>query len=173
MDFNKNYFEIFGLPVDYTVDQELLADRFLDLQKEVHPDRFASRTDQEKRLAMQWATQVNTANETLRAPLSRAIYLLELRGIELEHNPTLPPAFLMEQIELREQLESIEEGEGSLEALDAFRKTMKQVMSKVQAEFGAALDEDPRKAEQVVYELQFLSKLMVSANRLEEKLLDY
>jgi molecular chaperone HscB len=107
VDFNKNYFDIFGLPVDYAVDQELLADRFLELQKEVHPDRFVVRTDQEKRLAMQWSTLVNTANETLRASLPRAVYLLGLRGIELEHNPTLPPAFLMEQIDLREQLESI------------------------------------------------------------------
>jgi len=173
VDFNKNYFEIFGLPVDYAVDLDLLADRFLGLQKEVHPDRFAARPDQEKRLAMQWTTLVNTANETLRAPLPRAIYLLGLRGIELEHNPTLPPAFLMEQIDLREELESIEEGAGDLEELDAFRQKMTRVMSDVQAEFADALDGDPGKAERVVYELQFLTKLMVAANRLEEKLLDY
>ena len=173
MDFNKNYFEIFGLPVDYAVDQGLLADRFLDLQKQVHPDRFAAGTDQEKRLAMQWATLVNTANETLRAPLPRAIYLLALSGIELEHNPTLPPALLMDQIDLREQLESIEEGKGSLEKLDSFRKKLEQLMNKVQAEFKESLDEDIGKAEQLVYELQFLFKLMASAKRLEEKLLDY
>jgi molecular chaperone HscB len=173
VDFNKNYFDIFGLPVDYAVDQELLADRFLELQKEVHPDRFVVRTDQEKRLAMQWSTLVNTANETLRASLPRAVYLLGLRGIELEHNPTLPPAFLMEQIDLREQLESIQEGEGNLEELDSFRKKMKQVISGVQAEFQDALGEDLDKAERLVYELQFLSKLMVSVKRLEEKLLDY
>ena len=173
MDLNKNYFEIFGLPANYAVDQELLADRFLDLQKQVHPDRFAAGTDQEKRLAMQWATLVNTANETLRVPLPRAIYLLALSGIELEHNPTLPPEFLMDQIDLREQLESIEEGASNLDELGSFRKKMKQAINKVQAEFKEALDEDAGKAEQLVYELQFLSKLMVSANRLEEKLLDY
>lgn len=173
MDLNKNYFEIFGLSVKYSVDQELLADRFLDLQKQVHPDRFAAGTDQEKRLAMQWATLVNTANETLRAPLPRAIYLLALRGVELELNPTLPPEFLMAQIELREQLESIEENEGSLEELDSFRKKMKQAINKVQVEFKESLDKDTGKAQRLVYELQFLSKLMVSANRLEEKLLDY
>ena len=114
MDFNRNYFEIFGLPVDYAVAEGLLADRFLDLQKQVHPDRFAAGTDQEKRLAMQWATLVNTANETLRAPLPRAIYMLELRGVALKHNPALPPSFLMDQIDLREQLEEIEEDEGDL-----------------------------------------------------------
>ena len=85
----------------------------------------------------------------------------------------MPPAFLMEQIDLREELESIEEGEGNLEELDAFRQKMTRVMSDVQAEFAGALDGDPGKAKRVVYELQFLTKLMVAANRLEEKLLDY
>ena len=173
MDFNKNYFEIFGLPVDYAVDLELLDDRFLDLQKQVHPDRFAAGTDHEKRLAMQWATLVNTANETLRSSLPRAIYVLGLRGVELEDNPTLPPALLMDQIELREQLESIEDGEGGLKELDAFRQKMQKTIKQVQAEFKEALDEDTEKAARLVYELQFISKLMDSANRLEEKLLDY
>ena len=173
MDFNKNYFEIFGLPVDYTVDLELLDDRFLDLQKQVHPDRFAAGTDHEKRLAMQWATLVNTANETLRSSLPRAIYVLGLRGVELEDNPTLPPALLMDQIELREQLESIEDGEGGLKELDAFLQKMQKTIKQVQAEFKEALDQDTDKAERLVYELQFISKLMDSANRLEEKLLDY
>jgi molecular chaperone HscB len=172
VDFNKNYFEIFGLPIDYTVDLDILADRFLDLQKEVHPDRFAAGTDQEKRLAMQWTTRVNTANETLRAPLSRAIYLLALSGINLEDNPTLPPELLMDQIDLREQLESIEESEGNLQKLDSFSKKMDEAFNKVQAEFKEALGEDSGKAELLVYELQFLSKLMLSANRLEDKLLD-
>ena len=173
MDFNKNYFEIFGLPVDFAVDQGILADRFLDLQKQVHPDRFAAGTDQEKRLAMQWATLVNTANETLRAPLPRAIYLLALSGIELEDNPTLPPEFLMDQIDLREQLESIEEGASNLDELGSFRKKMKQAINKVQVEFQESLEKDAGKAQRLVYEFQFLSKLMLSANRLEEKLLDY
>jgi molecular chaperone HscB len=173
VDFNKNYFEMFGLPVEYAVDQGLLADRFLDLQKQVHPDRFAAGTDQEKRLAMQWATLVNTANETLRLPLPRAIYLLALSGIELEHNPTLSPEFLMHQIDLREQLESIEEGEGNLEELDSFCKKLERAINKVQTEFKGSLGGDAEKAKRLVYELQFLSKLLVSANRLEEKLLDY
>ncbi|MBT5686086.1 MAG: co-chaperone HscB, partial [Gammaproteobacteria bacterium] len=103
----------------------------------------------------------------------RAIYLLGLRGVELETNPTLSPAFLMDQIDLREQLESIEEGEGNFEELDSFRRKMQQGINEVQAEFKEALDEDTDKAERLVYQLQFLSKLMIAANRLEEKLLDY
>ncbi len=173
MNFEQNYFEIFGLPVSFDVDQALLDDRFLGLQKEVHPDRFAASTDQEKRLAMQWATLVNTANETLRSPLSRAIYLLRLQEVELDHNPTLPPDFLMEQIELREQLDTIEQNADDLDGLDEFRRQLKGVMVRVEAEFAQAMPTDLKQAEALVYEMQFLNKLSSSAKRVEEKLLEY
>lgn len=173
MNFNQNYFEIFGLPVAYDVDLGLLSDRFLELQKEVHPDRFASRTEQEKRLAMQWATLLNSANDTLKSPLKRAIYLLQLGGIELEDNPQLPPEFLMEQIELREQLEDIEESDANLDELDAFKKEVKAVIASIERTFANSVADDLLQAETLVYEMQFLNKLLVSANQLEEKLLDY
>ena len=67
----------------------------------------------------------------------------------------------------------IEKNVGDLKELDSFRKKMLQAINVVQAKFKEALNEDIDKAERLVYELQFLSKLMVSANRLEEKLLDY
>lgn len=173
MDFNQNYFEIFGLPVDYSVDLDLLADRFIEMQKEVHPDRFAAGTEQEKRLSMQWATMLNTANTTLKNPLARAIYLLELKGVEIAHNPTLTPAFLMEQIELREELEEIESGEGDLDRLDGFKRRVVAVMAEVEAGFGESINTNTDAARQHVYELQFLTKLLMSANEIEEKLLDY
>ena len=173
MNFNQNYFEIFGLPVAYDVDLGLLSDRFLELQKEVHPDRFASRTEQEKRLAMQWATLLNSANDTLKSPLKRAIYLLQLEGVELEDNPQLPPEFLMEQIELREQLEDIEESDANLDELDAFKKEVKAVIASIERTFANSVADDLLQAETLVYEMQFLNKLLVSANQLEEKLLDY
>ena len=172
MDFNQNYFEIFGLPVDYSVDLDLLADRYIELQREVHPDRFAAGTEQEKRLSMQWATILNTANTTLKSPLQRAIYLLELKEVTIAQNPALTPAFLMEQIELREELEEIESGDGDLDRLDDFRRRVKAVMAEVEAGFGRAIDADLAEAEQHVYELQFLTKLMASADQIEEKILD-
>lgn len=173
MDFNQNYFQIFGLTETYDIDLGLLSDRFLELQKEVHPDRFVGRTDQEKRLAMQWATLVNSANEALKSPLRRAVYLLEQKGISLEENPQLSPAFLMEQIELREQLEDIEAGDGDLEALDTFKGEVRAVLKDIETRFSAAIENDVALAETLVYEMQFLQRLFVAAIQLEEKLLDY
>lgn len=172
MDFNQNYFELFGLPVSFDIDAGRLAEQYLDLQKEVHPDRFANATEHEKRLSMQWATLVNSAHATLKDSLKRAVYLLELKQVVLQHNPVLPPAFLMEQIELREQLEEIEDS-ASLEALDSFRREARQVKARIERDFALHLETDLSQAETAVYELQFISKLMASADHIEEKLLDY
>lgn len=171
MDFNQNYFEIFGLPIDFNVDSDQLAERYRELQKELHPDRFASSTDQEKRLSMQWSALVNTGKETLQAPLPRAIYMLELRGLTVDHNPRLPPEFLMQQIELREELEELEESSAPLDGLDKFKARLNGTLNELGATF-AATDDDERSL-RLVYEMQFLTKLLIAADQLEEKLLDY
>ena len=172
MDFNQSYFDIFGLPAAFDLDLNLLSDRFLELQKEVHPDRFVNRTEQEKRLAMQWAALINSASDTLKSPLQRAIYLLRLRGVELAENPQLPPEFLMRQIELRERLEHIGAGAANLDELDGFRKEVGGLVRSLEGRFAHALNEDLPRAETLVYEMQFLNRLLTAANHLEEKLLD-
>lgn len=104
-DFKKNHFELFGLPPAFALDPANLDRIFRVLQSEVHPDRFAAASDAEKRLAMQWATRVNEAYQTLKKPLSRARYLLGLQGVDTqeESNTSMPADFLMRQMEWREQ----------------------------------------------------------------------
>ena len=103
-DFTKNHFELFGLPVGFPLDVAALDRTYRDIQREVHPDRFAAASDQEKRLAAQWATQVNEAYRTLKAPLSRGRYLLKLAGFDTqeESDTAMPVDFLMEQMTWRE-----------------------------------------------------------------------
>ena len=172
MDLKQNYFDVFGLPVSFDLDITELSERFVDLQKAIHPDRHSAGTDQEKRRSMQTATYVNTAHETLKSPLKRAIYLLKLKGVEIAHNPQLPPDFLMEQIELREDLEAIQE-DASLDRLDTLSATVKSRMARIENKFGETVDSNLEAAETCVYELQFLNKLLQEARQLEEKLLDY
>lgn len=175
MDFNQNYFEIFQLPVSFELDEDQLAARHRQLQSTVHPDKFVGATDHEKRLSLQWATQINSAYDTLRAPLPRAIYLLALKDVNIEDNPQLDPMFLMEQLELREQLEDIgEQAESAaLTSLDAFKADVDVRMAGLQLEFAAHYEADAGAAEQAVYKLQFINKLRQAADHMEEKLLDY
>lgn len=102
----QDHFELFGLPRRFAVEGAALDAAYRDVQARVHPDRFAGASDAEKRVAMQWATRVNEAYQTLKAPLKRARYMCELAGVDLgiESNTAMPAQFLMQQMEWREAL---------------------------------------------------------------------
>ncbi len=104
MDFNTDHFSLFELPPGFRLDAVLLDQRYLEMQSRVHPDRFASAGDAERRLSLQWATRVNEAYQTLKKPLARAKYLLHLAAHEIgsENNVAMPADFLVEQMEWRE-----------------------------------------------------------------------
>ena len=172
MDLKENYFQLFDLACQFDIDIDDLASRYRRLQASVHPDRFTGRSDQERRISLQYATFVNEAHNVLKEPIKRACYLLELNGISYEENGEVEPAFLLEQIELRERLEEIEGLDDPLAALDAFLMELNQVFDSLGLEFASSLrDDNLPEAEQAVYKMQFLNKLKRSASSLEEKIL--
>jgi molecular chaperone HscB len=107
MNLQSNDFELFGLPPRFAQDPVDLDTRWKELQREAHPDRFASQGAAALRLAMQWSVRINEAYHRLRDPVRRAAYLCELRGapIEAENNTAMPAAFLMQQMQWREMLD--------------------------------------------------------------------
>jgi molecular chaperone HscB len=100
-------FELFGLPVQFVLDRTHLDARWKDLQREAHPDKFASQGTAAQRVAMQWSVRINEAYQRLKDPLRRAAYLCELGGspIQADNNTAMPTAFLMQQMEWREALD--------------------------------------------------------------------
>ena len=104
-------FEVLDLPQTFFLAPEEVEQRFKDLNRKLHPDRFAQKTPRERRLSLEWATAVNDAHRTLKDPLKRATYLVKLRGldVEKESGPSamgrLPPELLEEVLEQREALE--------------------------------------------------------------------
>ena len=123
-----NYFELFNLSTDFQLDLARLSQTYQTLQQLTHPDKFATGSEREKLLAVQKNSQVNDAFHTLKSPLLRAEYLLELRGIELkhEHQTMQDPMFLMQQMEWRERLELIAPNEDSLDELEELDKEIQQ-----------------------------------------------
>ncbi|PKO84144.1 MAG: Fe-S protein assembly co-chaperone HscB [Betaproteobacteria bacterium HGW-Betaproteobacteria-11] len=120
LDFAADHFALFGLPRSQQLDSAALDLRFRQLQTEVHPDRHVQAGDAGQRLSMQWASRVNEAYQTLKNPLRRALYLLQLTGHDpqVENNTAMPADFLFRQMELRESVaEARRDGdEGVLEA---------------------------------------------------------
>jgi len=79
----QNYFELFNLPEKFQIDSLKLQKNYRTIQKEIHPDRFATSTENEKTQSMIKSTQVNDAYQTLKSPTKRAKYILSLhRSVE-------------------------------------------------------------------------------------------
>src|SRR6185436_14973839 len=130
VNLNQNHFELFGLPPRFAIDAAALEARYHELQREVHPDRFASAPDAERRVSMQLATRVNEAYQALKSPLKRAVYILQLRGVdpEFETNTAMPSGFLIEQMSWRERIESgSEKPEGLLQLRTGLREESSRI----------------------------------------------
>lgn len=104
-----NHFELFGLPSQFQLDGSLLSSKFRELQKRFHPDNFATASERDRLMSVQKAAQINDAYQVLKHPISRAEYILAEQGMEIrgEQQTMQDPMFLMEQMELREELEDI------------------------------------------------------------------
>ncbi len=107
MNLQSDDFELMGLPRQFALDRAVLDERWKELQKQTHPDRFAGEGGVAQRVAMQWSVRINEAYQRLKHPLKRAAYLCELFGVPVraEDNTAMPAAFLMQQMEWREALE--------------------------------------------------------------------
>lgn len=162
--FEHNHFELFGLPVAFEVDAELLAQRYRELQRSVHPDRYASASDRERRLSVQRAAQINEAYQCLRKPLARARYLLQLQGAVLddERDTHLDPGFLMEQMELREALEAAPAAADPLAEIAGLMQSIQSRMQAVLATFpelfAAQTEAALMQARENVQKMQFLER---------------
>ncbi|MCU6499466.1 Fe-S protein assembly co-chaperone HscB [Rugamonas sp. A1-17] len=156
----QNHFELFNLPQQFAVDAGALDSAYRDVQGRVHPDKFVNATDAEKRVAMQWATRANEAYQTLKNPQKRAQYMCELNGVDLqtESNTAMPMAFLMQQMEWREELGDARAAKDS-DALEALDKQLRNERKARLAEIEKQIDaRDFHAAAQGVRALMFLEK---------------
>jgi len=161
VNLNQNHFELFGLPARFGIDAAALEARYHELQREVHPDRFAAAPEAERRVSMQLATRVNEAYQTLKSPLRRAVYILQLRGVDpkFETNTAMPAEFLMEQMSWRERIEA---GSEKSESLLQLQSGLRGESGKIYEGLRGQLDtnHDDEGASRTVRMLMFYEKLV-------------
>jgi len=172
----QNHFELFSLPQRYVLERAQLDARYRDMQRSVHPDRYASASDQEKRISMQHTTKINEAYEVLKDSLKRGRYMLELRGYTIDDQQTShqDPAFLMQQMELRETLAGIRGQDAPLQELDRLAQTVRSQFRALESELAQALDggSDIEQAVTLVLRMQFFKRLQEEVQELEADLED-
>ena len=172
----NNPFALFNLPVTFQVDSALLNERYLALQKSLHPDNFSAASAQEQRLAIQKSAEINDALRILKDPIARADSIIALNTGEQE-NPEEKSnkdiGFLMQQMEWRETLENIENRKDTDE-LTAFTQEINQIRHAILSELSTALDEQQWDiARAITDKLRFIKKLQAEIERVEETLLDF
>ncbi|OOR99678.1 Fe-S protein assembly co-chaperone HscB [Canicola haemoglobinophilus] len=170
-----NPFALFDLDIDFNLDQQLLSQRYLALQKSLHPDNFAHSSAQEQRLAMQKSAEINDALQILKDPISRAdsIINLYLGEQNLEQKINQDMIFLIQQMEWREQLEQIEH-QRDIDQLFIFVQEIEKVRSEILAQLQQLLTEQNWQQAQLLNDrLRFIKKLFVEIERVEDQLADF
>jgi molecular chaperone HscB len=138
-----DHFSLFGLPARFDMDTEQLEQAWRAVAARVHPDRYATASPAERRVAMQWSARANEAYRQLRDPLLRARYLCEQAGVDLqtESNTSMDTDFLMQQMAWREMLDEIREHGGKGPTVDALRTELQDAEAELQRSVSILLDQ--------------------------------
>ena len=158
----QNYFELFNLPEKFQIDLEMLQENYRAIQKEIHPDRFATSSENEKVQSMIKSTQANDAFQTLKSPIKRAKYILSLhKSVE---KITLPPDFLMQQMEWEEHFETIEKNSSEL---TEFKSTINKKYEEYFLLISTQIDDDQNWSDAAISidKLYFIEKLLQKINK--------
>ncbi len=165
----SNDFELFELPRQFAQERAIIDAHWKALQRQAHPDNFATQDAAAQRLALQWAVRINEAYQRLKDPQKRAAYLCELQGVPIaaHTNTAMPGEFLMLQMRWREALEEASSTE-ELEVIGAQATAYKKTAL---AEIESSLDvaHDYAAAAAAIRALMFVEKFLTEVHvRLEQ-----
>ena len=173
IDLTRNYFELFGFDEVYLIDQDQLAEKYRSFQSELHPDRFANASDQDRRVSVQTTAYVNEAYTTLKSDLKRAHYLLLLSDIEFnaDTETSSDAAFLMQTMELHEKVDEAMSAEQPLQSLHELSLQLKKDQKNLIQQFAEHYNaDDLLAAKDSALKLQFYERLTNQVRKQQEKL---
>jgi molecular chaperone HscB len=110
-----DYYELVGTPRGLNLSLEALQQRYYELSRQLHPDRFMLKPEAERQRALDMSSALNDAYRTLKDPIKRAQYLLSLEGFDIgeQRSKDVPPELLEEVFELNMALEEMRGGDDS------------------------------------------------------------
>jgi molecular chaperone HscB len=152
-----DHFARLGLPAALDLEPASLDRAYFALQRQWHPDRFVTKPAEERARASVEAAALNDAYRTLKDPLSRAVYLAELKGVELPGDGKTidDPELLMEAMEAREELHEA----GTTVAVDALAAKARDDMNASLGRLGGLFLADDKPAiRKALLRLRYLDK---------------
>jgi molecular chaperone HscB len=166
-----DHFQRFGIAQTFDMDIPALDRMYFDLQRQLHPDRFATKSPKERALSQQQATALNDGYETLKDPLKRADYLVHLRGVgvltegcNLVHDQSI----LIEAMEMRERLAA---ADTLADVSQLARETKGEIEDVVSGLSLAFKGDDIQGACQLTTRLKYLHKMMGEVRQVRARLM--
>ena len=167
-----NYFELFEIPVSLKVDAGSLAKKYFELQKKFHPDYYSNESTEVQAAILEKVAQINKAFKTFKNPDEIIKYvLMEKELLEEEEKYQLPPDFLMEMMDLNEQLAdaAMDGGENLLLIKEGLADTEAEIYLPVKLiienyKEGITSTEELLKVKEYYYKKKYLNRLKQQAN---------
>ena len=155
-----NYFNLFELPEAPIVDKQLVAKKYIELQKKYHPDFFTTDTEDAQENALEQSAHINKAYNIFKHSDTTLEYFLQQKNIIVtDEKYNLPPNFLMEMMELNE---SIDENDNTTEKVLAFEEALqKEVKPLLVAEKATSLHENElQQLKAYYYKKKYLHRIL-------------
>ena len=174
-DPGQNYYELFGLNPDFDIDIASLRVEQQRLQAIHHPDRHVSADAAARRASVQMASLINQAFETLRDPVKRSRYLLQINGAELpdESATTGDTVFLMEQLELREAVEGCRDSDAPLDCCAKLESQLHARAAELAENFVAEFEAGKlEEAMEISRKMQFIQRIQHQLDEIQFELED-
>jgi|694.fasta_scaffold84003_2 molecular chaperone HscB len=127
-------FELYNIPLSFTPDQTAVKKIFYTLSKKYHPDFAGDSTEEEKQVLLEKSAMVNKALKIFQDQELLIKYILQEKGLlEEEEKYNLDPSFLMEVMELNEQVMELEEKDTDDER-NVLKESIKSALQNLQEE---------------------------------------
>jgi molecular chaperone HscB len=153
-----NYFELFELPVSIRIDKARLSQRYIELQKRYHPDFFVKANEQEQEDALERSSQLNRAYKLFKNEDETIKYVLQLRGMmEDDEKYQLPPDFLMEMMDLNEDL-----GTGSAMRITALQEQLHDAVKDIIENYhdSTVSEDELQRLKEYYYKKKYLRRIL-------------
>jgi molecular chaperone HscB len=122
---DADHFALLGLPRRLDLDRADLERRYHEASRRVHPDRHQTANPEEQALSLAASAALNLAYRTLRDPVARGRYWLELHGDPIgADNNRVPPELAELVFAVQEQLADVRQGHGGAKAVAGTREAL-------------------------------------------------
>lgn len=173
---DKNYFQLYELPLSFHVDEALLKKKFYELSKRFHPDFYVNESAEKQAEILELSTENNKAYQVLSDPLKRIEYILSLNNMLAEGDKyVLPQDFLMDMMDINEALMEMEFDHDAMKLMDLNKQIddtemtlfdeLKQYTDEFDQQGGKGAESILLKVKDIWYRQKYLMRIRESLNK--------